>query len=84
MTKENLGRANELLPLIAKAKLNVEKWENVTHFETNPGIQCYFNECMKGCSYVDATYIPFDVAKALSLDGFRKELKKLEDEFNAL
>lgn len=82
MTQESFQRASELLPLIAKAKANIIRWEEAYSYRGTGHVDC----CSKSSSYSSASaiHVPFDVAKALSLDGFRKELKTLEDEFNSL
>lgn len=84
MTNEALQRATELEPLIKAVKTNIKKWETATGFKRNPEIQSFFGDGGNGYSYVDGSHIPFEVAQALSLAGFKKELKKLEDEFNSL
>lgn len=82
MKIENLERGNQLQPLIANAKKNIEIWGKATSFTTN-NIDAILSS---GQEYtcLNIKYIPFDVAQALSLAGFRKELQRLEDEFNAL
>jgi hypothetical protein len=84
MTKEALQRAIELEPLIKMVKDNIDRWECARSFAGYAEIKAIFVGDRGNYSYVKPTHIPFDVAKAISLDGFRKELKKLEDEFNSL
>lgn len=84
MTKEALKRATELEPLIANAKLHIDKWEKAASFISQPHVNAFFPSGNAGYSYLDIKHIPFEVAKAISLAGFRKELQQLEDEFNSL
>lgn len=84
MTEKNLERANQLRPLIAAAKDNIARWDSATSFKSSSEISCLFQSGTGNYSYVRPAHIPFDVAKALSLAGYNKELKQLEDEFNSL
>jgi hypothetical protein len=82
MTGESFKRAEELLPKIAATKTNIDRWEKATSFKGSAEIGSNFPN--QNYSYVHAKHIPFDVAKALSLAGYKKELEQLENEFNSL
>jgi len=84
MKIESYKRAEELLPLIDAVKDNIKRWESVSHFYSSSEIKCGFNSGTGNYSYVRPKHIPFEVAKALSLAGYKKELEQLENEFNSL
>lgn len=83
MTAESFKRAGELLPLIESAKTNIAKWECAISFKGFGEIPTRF-EINNNYSYLSAKHIPFEVARALSIVGFKKELEQLENEFNSL
>lgn len=84
MTTESLQRATELQPLIEKAKENIIKWEKATSFKTNASIDALFSDGTTRYSCLYIAHVPFDIFRVISLDGYRKELQRLEDEFNSL
>lgn len=84
MTPEGFKKAQDLLPLIEVAKTNLNRWETATSFKSGAEISCHFEGGKTNYSYVKPHHIPFEVAKALSIAGYKKELEKLENEFNSL
>lgn len=82
MTKEAHERATELLKLIARANEHIDRWEKAVSFKGWGSVQCEFNTREYDAAY--CKHFPFDALKAVSIDGFKKELKLLEDEFNSL
>jgi hypothetical protein len=83
MTDQSRKRGNTLASLIEEAKDNIDRWERAYAYIGKAEMNCLFTDSNR-YEIVRCIHVPFDVLKALSLDGFRKELKKLEDEFNAL
>ena len=83
MTKESFNRAEELLPLIADTKAQIAKWESALSFKYSGEIPTNF-ETKNGYTWVSAKHLPFEIAKVLSIAGFKKELEQLEKEFNSL
>lgn len=83
MTKESHQRASEILPLIENAKAHLNKWEAAISFKDDAEIGSLFNYRDR-YTWLSAKHIPFDLIKPVVIDRYRKEIKALEDEFNAL
>lgn len=83
MTEESHQRATELLKLIGQAKTNLDKWEKAQSFTGCGEVTCNFHNST-GYSFVLLSHVPFNIAKTLSIEGYKNELESLEKEFNAL
>lgn len=80
MLIENLKKANELADKIKKCKDQIKIWENcISYYDDSFRIKT-----IDSWGTVYMKHMPFDILKTISLDGFKKELKELETEFENL
>lgn len=82
MLLENIKRVNELEKLISHTKTQIEKWENVQSISAD--LTATFPSSMNGYSQISTKHIPLNVIRAVSLEGFKKDLADYEAELAAL
>lgn len=76
MNTEQLNRAKELEESIDYNKRQLAKWNEATRF--NEG------QILTNCGWIHASPESFTVLKALNIQYFTDQIKKLEDEFAKL
>lgn len=85
MKSESLNRGKKIQEELEKLRKYLKEWENAIgwhswiHAET-PREGYTVNDIVQ----ISPKYAPFDVVKIMSIDGFKKEIASLEEEFENL
>lgn len=78
----NIKRANELESLINETKTQIKKWE--VAYGLKGSMNASFPSEHNGWSSLSEKHIPFTIIRAVSLEGFKKDLATYEAELAAL
>lgn len=83
MNTDQLNVGKELHEKIESCKSQLSRWRNAVSLTSTVELKTVLNGNNR-TDYATSKYINFDVLKTLTIDAIKKELNKLEDEFNKL
>ena len=82
MKVEDIKRAVELEKEIAECNHQIDKWNNIESLSHILGAS--FTKGNNGWSQISSKHIPITVIRAVSLEGFKKDLEELQKELASL